>query len=123
LLEARISETSAELEKRTAEFQQVLESERHRLGAESQMALMAERARHDNELSEILARSEENARLLEQLRADMISMTQSPSELEHESEHEALRLEIEELRAKLAATESSKKSMSSLLEGMGIRLG
>ena len=88
--------------------------------AELQSALEAERSRHEGQLRAAEDRFQENAQLVERLKAEILAIAQSRST--PDTDLEAARLEIADLRRKLAATENSKRSISSLLEGMGIRL-
>jgi len=82
--------------------------------------LEAQRSRHAEQIAEHHARAEANAHLVERLKAEILTIAQSRSA--PDADLEAAREEIADLRAKLADTESTKRSMSSLLEGMGIRL-
>jgi hypothetical protein len=82
--------------------------------------LESERSRNAEQLAELQSRSEENSQLSERLKAEILTLAQSRST--PESDLEAARSEIKDLRTKLAETETTKRSMSSLLEGMGIRL-
>jgi hypothetical protein len=54
------------------------------------------------------------------MKSEILSLANRRSE--PDVDLEAARQEIEDLRKKLADTETSKRSLSSLLEGMGIRL-
>jgi chromosome segregation ATPase len=96
------------------------EAERSRLSDELQSTLDAERQRHAEELAEARARAEENERLADRLKDEIVSLSRSRSM--PEADLEAARAEIADLRRKLADIETSRRSMSSLLEGMGIRL-
>ena len=97
-----------------------LASERSRLEAEFQSALEAERAESTRQLAEARALAEENGHLVERLKAEILTLAQARAAPENDLE--AARSEIENLRKRLADTETTKRSMSSLLEGMGIRL-
>jgi len=90
------------------------------LQARLQAELEAQRERHAEQIAELQARAEGNARLVERLKAEILTIAQSRSA--PDADLAAAREEIADLRAKLAETEITKRSMSSLLEGMGIRL-
>jgi chromosome segregation ATPase len=97
-----------------------LEAERTRVMADLQSALEAERSRHEEQLRAAEDRSHQKDQLVERLKAEILAIAQSRSS--PDADLEAAQLEIADLRRKLADTETSKRSMSSLLEGMGIRL-
>jgi chromosome segregation ATPase len=119
-LEARLSELSETMEMLEAGHREAVESERSRLTAGFESTLEAEKRGHAAKLAELEARSSENAQLVSRLKAEIGAIAQSrPAP---DAELEAARLEIAELRRRLDETEISKRSMSSLLEGMGIRL-
>ena len=118
--QARIDELQRTHEANEAAHQESLASERSRLEAEFQSALEAERAEHARQLAEARALAEENGHLVERLKAEILTLAQARAAPENDLE--AARSEIENLRKRLADTETTKRSMSSLLEGMGIRL-
>ncbi len=128
---ARLAEQIAEIQVRADANAQLAErlkadhldaSEALRTGfeAELQAQLEAQRAEHAEQIAEIQARAEGNARLVERLKAEILTIAQSRSA--PDADLAAAQEEIADLRAKLADTEITKRSMSSLLEGMGIRL-
>ena len=118
--QVRIDELQRTHEAHEAAHQESLASERSRLEAEFQSALEAERAEHARQLAEARALAEENGHLVERLKAEILTLAQARAAPENDLE--AARSEIENLRKRLADTETTKRSMSSLLEGMGIRL-
>jgi chromosome segregation ATPase len=118
--QARIDELQRTHEALAAAHHESLASERFRLEAEFQSALEAERAEHARQLAEARALAEENGHFVERLKAEILTLAQARAAPENDLE--AARSEIENLRKRLADTETTKRSMSSLLEGMGIRL-
>ncbi len=106
--------------KLAAEFQAELETQRAKLAAEFQAELETQRGRHAEQIAVLQAQAEANVRLIERLKAEVVTIAQSRSA--PDADLAAAREEIADLRAKLADTEITKRSMSSLLEGMGIRL-
>jgi chromosome segregation ATPase/DNA-directed RNA polymerase subunit RPC12/RpoP len=118
--QARIDELQTTLEALEAAHNESLASERSRLEAELKSALEAERSEHARQLAEARALAEENGQLVERLKAEILTLAQARAAPENDLE--AARSEIENLRRRLADTETTKRSMSSLLEGMGIRL-
>jgi predicted Zn finger-like uncharacterized protein len=119
-LQATIQQHLESLERERAGHGQAMEARETELRAESHSALDAERARHAEELSRVEARLNEAAEQVERLKAEILTLAQTRPA--HDADLEAARLEIQDLRSKLAETETTKRSMSSLLEGMGIRL-
>ena len=123
-IQSRLSEQQDLHEQLKSENLAALEAQRARLGAEFQDRLddelAAERSRHAEQIAELTARSKADAQLVERLKAEILSIVQTRSA--PDADLEAAREEIADLRAKLADTEVTKRSMSSLLEGMGIRL-
>lgn len=113
--EARAVEAQSRIEE--------LRADRETLESEHREIIEAERSRFAGELAEAQARAEENARLADRLKAEIAAISQTPSAPASEGDLEAAQEEIAGLRSKLAEIERSKQSMSSLLEGMGIRLG
>jgi len=103
-----------------ADHLEAIEAQRSGLGAEFQAELEAERSRHVEQIAELHARTEADAQLVERLKAEILTIAQSRSA--HDADLKAAREEIADLRAKLADMQTTKRSMSSLLEGMGIRL-
>ena len=123
VLQARLSELLDRHDQLKADHLEAIEAQRSGLGAEFQAELEAQRSRHAEQIAEHHARAEANAQLVERLKAEILTIAQSRSAAD--ANLEAAREEIADLRAKLAdteSTESTKRSMSSLLEGMGIRL-
>src|SRR5271166_5383088 len=123
VLQARLSELLDRHDQLKADHLEAIEAQRSGLGAEFQAELEAQRSRHAEQIAEHHARAEANAQLVERLKSEILTIAQSRSALD--ANLEAAREEIADLRAKLAdteSTESTKRSMSSLLEGMGIRL-
>ena len=119
-LKGQVIELIGVQEKRQREHAEALEAQRARIAAELQSALESERSRHEEELRAAEERCQENAQLVERLKGEILAIAQSRSV--PDADLEAVRQEIAELRRKLFETENSKRSMSSLLEGMGIRL-
>jgi chromosome segregation ATPase len=119
-LQARIGELQSAHETLKTEHLDALASERARMEADFQSALEAERAQHARQLAEVQALAEENAGLADRLKAEILTLAQSRSAPDNDLQ--AARAEIEDLRKKLSDIETTKRSMSSLLEGMGIRL-
>jgi DNA-directed RNA polymerase subunit RPC12/RpoP len=117
-LQARLQELLALQERERAEHQRMLADRAEELRAEHASALEAERARFTDQLGQTEARCREAAELADRLKAEILTLAQARSA----PDLEAARMEIDDLRLKLAETETTKKSMSSLLEGMGIRL-
>ncbi len=115
-----------ELKQRIEHLDEVLNGvhgERDQLGEQLrdlQAELEAERSRHAEQIAELHARAEANAQLAERLKAEILTIAQLRFALD--ADLEAAREEIADLRAELAATQTKKPSMSSLMEGMGIRL-
>jgi len=103
-----------------ADHLEAIEAQRGELGAEFRAEIEAQESRHAEQLAELHARAEANDQLVERLKAEILMIAQSRSA--PDADLAAAREEIADLRAKLADTEISKRSMSSLLEGMGIRL-
>lgn len=120
VLQARLSELLDLHDKLKADHLKAIEAQRFRLGAEFPADLEAERSRHAEQIAELHARAEANAQLVERLKAEILTIAQSRSA--PDADLEAAREEIADLRAKLADTETTKRSISSVLEGMGIRL-
>ncbi len=120
MLHARLGELLDLHDQLKADHLEAIEAQRSGLGAEFQAELEAQRSRHAEQIAEHHARAEANAQLVERLKAEILTIAQSRSAAD--ADLEAAREEIAELRAKLADTESTQRSMSSLLEGMGIRL-
>jgi chromosome segregation ATPase len=112
----------AELEQeRSRHAQQIAELEQERSRHAQQIAeLEQERSRHAQQIAELHAQSAENVQLVERLKAEILTLAQTRAT--PEADLEAAQHEIADLRRQLYETESSKRSMSSLLEGMGIRL-
>jgi len=119
-LQSRLSELLDRHEQLKADQLEAIEAQRAGLRAEFQAELEAERSRHAEQAAELHARTEADAQLVERLKAEILTIAQSRSA--PDSDLAAAREEIADLRAKLADTEITKRSMSSLLEGMGIRL-
>ena len=119
-LRGRVRELLDIHEKTQDDHAEALETQRARIMAELHSALEAERSRHEGQLRAAEDRFQENAQLVERLKAEILAIAQSRST--PDTDLEAARLEIADLRRKLAETENSKRSISSLLEGMGIRL-
>ncbi len=119
-LQSRLSELLDLHEQLKAENLEAIEAQRAGLGAEYQAELEAERSRHAEQIAELHARAEANAQLVARLKAEILTIAQSRSA--PDADLAAAREEIADLRAKLADTKTTKRSMSSLLEGMGIRL-
>ena len=120
VLQARLSELLDLHDQLKADPLEAIEAQRSGLGAEFQAELESERSRHAEQLAELHARTEADAQLVARLKAEILTIAQSRSA--PDADLEAAREEIAGLRAKLADTETTKRSMSSLLEGMGIRL-
>ncbi len=120
VLQARLSELQALHDQLEADHLEAIEAQRSRLEAEFQAELEAQRSRHAEQIAEHHARAEGNAQLVERLKAEILTIAQSRSA--PDADLEAAREEIADLRATLAHTVSTERSMSSLLEGMGIRL-
>jgi chromosome segregation ATPase len=119
-LQARIQELLEARERLEADHASSLESLRASLSAEFQSTLDTERARYEADRSEVEARAVESATLAERLKAEILTIAENRST--PDADLEAARQEIAALRKKLADTEVTRRSMSSLLEGMGIRL-
>jgi len=120
VLQARLSELLDLHDQLKADPLEAIEAQRSGLGAEFQAELESERSRHAEQLAELHARTEADAQLVARLKAEILTIAQSRSA--PDADLKAAREEIAGLRAKLADTETTKRSMSSLLEGMGIRL-
>jgi chromosome segregation ATPase len=120
VLQSRLSELLDRHDQFKADHLEAIEAQRSGLGAQFQAELEAERSRHVEQIAELHARTEADAQLVERLKAEILTIAQSRSA--PDADLEAAREEIAGLRAKLADTETTKRSMSSLLEGMGIRL-
>ncbi|MGC8639123.1 MAG: hypothetical protein ACP5XB_04510, partial [Isosphaeraceae bacterium] len=119
-VQRRVEELLAAHEQEATEIDDALESERARLRDEFETLTQAERSRHAEELAEVQARAAQNAQLAEQLRAEILRL--GASQPTREAELETARREIAELRRRLNERETNQQSMSSLLEGMGIRI-
>ena len=119
-LQGQVRELLETHEKTRVDHAEALELQQARIMAELQSALEDERSRHEGQLRAAEDRCQEHAQLVERLKGEVLTIAQSRSV--PDGDLEAARLEIDDLRRKLAETESSKRSMSSLLEGMGIRL-
>jgi predicted Zn finger-like uncharacterized protein len=120
VLQARLSELLDLHDQLKADHLEAIEAQRSGLGAELQVQLEAQRSRHAEQIVELHARTEADAQLVERLKAEILTIAQSRSAAD--ADLRAAREEIADMRAKLADTETTKRSMSSLLEGMGIRL-
>jgi chromosome segregation ATPase len=118
--EARVAELQDSLEKLDVEHRHAIELERSKLTAELQSSFDLERARHNKEVEELKSGAQESAQLASRMKSEVLSLANRRSE--PDVDLEAARQEIADLRKKLADTETSKRSLSSLLEGMGIRL-
>jgi len=119
-LQSRLSELLDRHDQLKADHLEAIEAQRGELGAEFRAEIEAQESRHAEQLAELHARAEANDQLVERLKAEILMIAQSRSA--PDADLAAAREEIADLRAKLADTEISKRSMSSLLEGMGIRL-
>ena len=108
------------MEQEDAASRDALEAQRAQLAAEFESLAQQERDRQNGQVAESETRATESAQLIDRLRAETISLANSRSALE--AEFETAREEIAELRRRLNEKETSQRSMSSLLEGMGIRL-
>jgi chromosome segregation ATPase len=108
-----------ELHRTLVSTEQAHGDERNRLEEQHHLARnQLESAR--SEIGVLQARAETSAQLAARLKAEILTIAQTRSTAD--ADLEAAREEIADLRAKLADTENSKRSMSSLLEGMGILL-
>src|SRR5208283_707654 len=120
VLQSRLSELLDRHDQFKADHLEAIEAQRSGLGAQFQAELEAERSRSVEQIAELHARTEADAQLVERLKAEILTIAQSRSA--HDADLKAAREEIADLRAKLADTQTTKRSMSSLLEGMGIHL-
>ena len=119
-LGARLSVLQDQQDKIKADHREEVEAQRAKLEAEYQTELEADRARHAHLVADLETQARANADLIERLKAEILTMAQSRSV--PDADLAAAREEIADLRAKLADTEITRRSMSSLLEGMGIHL-
>jgi chromosome segregation protein len=119
-LETRAKELTDTVEKLRADHHEAVERERSRITAGFESKLEAERRQHAAQLAEVEARAAENVQLVSRLKAEILALSQSKPA--PDADLEAARMEIADLQRKLDETEISKRSMSSLLEGMGIRI-
>jgi len=136
-LQARIGELQDALQKLKIDHRNVLESERPRLTAEIHSTTGAKRSLHAEALMEALAEiqvsAQENSRPADRLNAEIPTLAQSlitpdadlslaQSQFAPAADLEAARQESEVLRKKVAELEKSKRSISSMLAGMGIKV-
>jgi chromosome segregation ATPase/ribosomal protein L37AE/L43A len=119
-LQVRVDELLEAQEKAKVEYHGALEAQQARLRAEFESLAEAESARQAEQLAAAQAQASENALLVEKLRAEILTLAGSHSA--PDLDLEAARQEIADLRRRLYEKESSQQTMSSLLEGMGIRL-
>ncbi len=119
-LQARNSELLDDRMKLETDHHAILECERSRLSAEFQSVLDADRSRQAEQLALIQASSDENAHLVDRLKAEISTLALSRTELENGLE--AARSEIEAQRRKLAEKEDQGRSVSTLLGQMGIQI-
>jgi chromosome segregation ATPase len=82
--------------------------------------LRRERAEYLEHIAGLQSRTSEDAQLIERLKSEIVTLAHTRAT--PDADLEAAQQEIAELRRQLSETETSKRSMSSMLEGMGIRL-
>ena len=133
-LQARIGELEDALQKLEIDRGTVLGSERPRLTADFHTTTGAKRSVHTEALAEIQVSPQESARPADRLNASIVALAQSlitpdadaslaQSQIAPDADFKVARQENEVLRKKIAELERSKKSLSSMLGNMGIRVG